>query len=117
MLDKLGKIVVMGLAARTDRWERCLEIFKHFNISDFHHYEMVRHGSGWMQYALDTKKMLSETADQQEQNEFNTYLKPAYKEYRMIYKEMKLAIDKQDKGKIKSLNTRLRRTLNKYGYK
>ena len=61
MLNQLGNIIVMGLAVRTDRWSRCVELFEHFNITEYTHYEMVRQGSGWRQYADDTLKMLSET--------------------------------------------------------
>lgn len=35
MLEKIGKIVVLGLEARADRWARCEEIFRHFGIRHY----------------------------------------------------------------------------------
>jgi hypothetical protein len=42
MLHKIGNVVVIGLAAREDRWKRCLQIFEENNITKVTHYTTVQ---------------------------------------------------------------------------
>ena len=41
MFNKIGNIVVIGLESRTDRWDRCKQIFERYNISPVSHYATV----------------------------------------------------------------------------
>jgi hypothetical protein len=40
-LNEIGDVVVIGLEARKDRWERCLEICKMYDINPVTHYTTV----------------------------------------------------------------------------
>jgi hypothetical protein len=39
MIQQIGEIVIVGLAERTDRWQRCIEILKENKINKVTHYQ------------------------------------------------------------------------------
>lgn len=59
MLQEIGKIVVVGLKERTDRWERCKEIFQSIGVTNVTHYEtVINYNDVHRNYMKDFTRML-----------------------------------------------------------
>lgn len=59
MLNEIGKIVVIGLKERKDRWDRCLEIFKEIGVSKVSHWEtVIDHNDIHRHYMKDFLRLL-----------------------------------------------------------
>jgi hypothetical protein len=59
MLNSIGKIVVIGLETRADRWNRCKEIFQKYDISPVIHYcTEIDHADKHRHYMKDFMQML-----------------------------------------------------------
>jgi len=59
MLNEIGKIVVIGLKERKDRWDRCLEIFEKIGATKVIHWETaIDHNDIHRHYMKDFTRML-----------------------------------------------------------
>lgn len=59
MLNDLGRVVVIGLREREDRWKRCVEIFTQHGVSPVIHYETEKdYNDLHRHYMKDFKQML-----------------------------------------------------------
>jgi hypothetical protein len=60
MIQEIGKIVVVGLKERKDRWERCEEIFRSIGVTKVTHYEtLIDYSNIHRNYMKDFTRMLS----------------------------------------------------------